>query len=152
MQIHHRQARREDANAIVAFQIAMALETENLKLDLATVDKGVNAVLNNPARGEYLVTEVNGEIAGSLLLTYEWSDWRNGPIWWIQSVYVTPLKRSLGLFKGLYAHVKMLAEKDETVQGLRLYVEKNNRRAQSIYAKLGMKNEHYDMFEWMKKF
>jgi ribosomal protein S18 acetylase RimI-like enzyme len=130
----------------------MANETENLKLDLATVEKGVQAVFKNPAYGEYFVTEVNSEVAASLLLTLEWSDWRNGPIWWIQSVYVNPEKRALGLFKGLYAHVKSLAEADESIQGLRLYVEKSNTRAQGVYTRLGMKNEHYDLFEWMKRF
>jgi GNAT superfamily N-acetyltransferase len=148
----YRRGRLQDLNAIVDFQLAMARETEDLGLDREVCTKGVQAVFDNPALGAYYVGEIEGRVVASLLTTYEWSDWRNGMVWWIQSVYVVPEARGRGIYSGLYAHVKHLAETDERVQGIRLYVDKRNSRAQQVYTRLGMNGEHYQVFEWMKNF
>jgi len=150
--VNHLPALPSDATQIAAFQIAMALETENLALDPQTVEKGVRAVFEQPARGQYFVAEENGRAIASLLITYEWSDWRNGTIWWMQSVYVEPAHRGKGVFKALYQFVKALAERDPDVMGIRLYVEQHNTKAQDVYRKLGMSADRYSIFEWMKSF
>lgn len=140
----------EDAPAIVEFQIAMARETEDLELDREICTEGVAAVFADSKHGFYLVGELNGRVVVSTMITYEWSDWRNGVVWWIQSVYVAPEARGQGVYKGLYRYVQELANADETVRGIRLYVDKRNTRAQQVYAHLGMNGEHYQVFEWMK--
>ena len=140
----------EDAPAIVEFQIAMARETEDLELDRDICTEGVAAVFADSRHGFYLVAELDGKVVASTMITYEWSDWRNGVVWWIQSVYVTPEARGQGVYKGLYAYVQELANADDNVRGIRLYVDKRNARAQQVYAKLGMNGEHYQVFEWMK--
>jgi GNAT superfamily N-acetyltransferase len=148
----YRAATPADISAIAGFQIAMARETEDLQLDPDVVNKGVAAVCHNPARGRYYVAEQDGGILGSLLITYEWSDWRNGAVWWIQSVYVVPEHRRQGIYSGLYAYVRELALGDAQVRGIRLYVDRRNTRAQTVYTQLGMNGEHYQVFEWMKEF
>ncbi len=148
MQPHYRGATREDARTIVEFQQAMARETEEVELDRETVTRGVKAVFDDPARGRYFVADVDGRVVASLLITYEWSDWRNGVVWWIQSVYVVPELRGRGVYAGLYSHVKQSA--DATVRGFRLYVDKRNTNAQEVYRRLGMNGEHYLVFEWMR--
>jgi GNAT superfamily N-acetyltransferase len=148
MQIHYRGATREDARTIVEFQQAMARETEEVELDRETVTRGVEAVFADPSRGRYFVADDNGRVVASLLITYEWSDWRNGVVWWIQSVYVVPELRGRGVYAGLYAFVKQSA--DDSVRGIRLYVDRRNTRAQEVYRRLGMDGEHYLVFEWMK--
>ena len=148
MQIHYRGGRRDDVNAIVDFQQAMARETEEVTLDRDVVTRGVQAVFDDPSRGRYFVAEVEGRVVASLLITYEWSDWRNGVVWWIQSVYVIPEFRKRGVYAGLYAHVKQTA--DASVKGIRLYVDRRNKPAQEVYRRLGMNGEHYLVFEWMK--
>jgi GNAT superfamily N-acetyltransferase len=140
----------EDAAAIVEFQIAMARETEEVELDRDICTEGVAAVFADSKHGFYLVGEQDGQVVVSTLITYEWSDWRNGVVWWIQSVYVTPEARGRGVYKGLYQYVQELANADEDVRGIRLYVDKRNTRAQQVYARLGMNGEHYQVFEWMK--
>jgi len=125
----------------------MALETENLELDEYRLREGVRAVLDNPERGFYLVAELNGKHAGQMLITFEWSDWRNGVFWWIQSVYTTPDSRRRGVFRCLYRHAESLAKKRGGVCGLRLYVEAHNHRAQAIYRKCGMNETPYRMLE-----
>jgi GNAT superfamily N-acetyltransferase len=130
----------------------MAKETEDLALDGETCRKGVLAVFDDAAKGRYFVAEAGGRTVASLLVTSEWSDWRNGTVWWIQSVYVVPELRGRKVYSGLYAHVKGLAQSDPAVRGLRLYVEKKNLSAQKVYAALGMSAEHYDLYEWMKTF
>jgi GNAT superfamily N-acetyltransferase len=140
----------EDAAAIVEFQIAMARETEDLELDRDICTEGVAAVFADSRHGFYLVAEQDGKVVASTMITYEWSDWRNGVVWWIQSVYVTPEARGRGVYKGLYAYVQELANDDDNVRGIRLYVDKRNTGAQQVYAKLGMNGEHYQVFEWMK--
>ncbi|HEX9492656.1 MAG TPA: GNAT family N-acetyltransferase [Thermoanaerobaculia bacterium] len=148
MQIHYRGGRRDDANAIVDFQQAMARETEEVTLDRDVVTRGVQAVFDDPSRGRYFVAEAEGRVVASLLITYEWSDWRNGVVWWIQSVYVGPEYRKRGVYAGLYSHVKQTA--DASVKGIRLYVDRRNKPAQEVYRRLGMDGDHYLVFEWMK--
>jgi len=148
MQIHYRGGRRDDVNAIVDFQQAMARETEEIALDRDVVTRGVQAVFDDPSRGRYFVAEAEGQVVASLLITYEWSDWRNGVVWWIQSVYVVPEYRKRGVYAGLYAHVKQTA--DASVKGIRLYVDRRNKAAQEVYRRLGMNGDHYLVFEWMK--
>ena len=150
MELNIRKAREEDLSTIVDFQLAMALETENLQLDTPTVEKGVSAAFHDSAKGQYFVTEIDGKIAASLMITFEWSDWRNGMVYWIQSVYVHENFRRLGIYRKMYAHIQELVMKDDTVRGIRLYVDKTNLRAQKTYENTGMNGEHYQLFEWMK--
>lgn len=150
-EIVYRYAQVGDISAIVAFQLAMALETEQVTLDPATCLKGVTAVFEVPSHGRYFVAENGaGEVVASLLITYEWSDWRNGLVWWIQSVYVTPAERGKGVFAGLYGHIKQQADADQNVRGLRLYADRRNTGAQQVYTRLGMDGGHYVVFEAMK--
>jgi len=147
-----RNAIQEDAATIVDFQIKMALETEDLTLDVAVVKEGVAAVFLDPSKGRYFVAEEKGAIVASLMITYEWSDWRNGLVWWIQSVYVTSEFRMKGVFAQMYHYIKKQVETSPDVRGLRLYVDKRNVVAQKVYTKLGMNGAHYDTFEWMRTF
>jgi ribosomal protein S18 acetylase RimI-like enzyme len=142
-----RPALAADAEAIARFQEAMALETEDKHLEPSSVRAGVRAVLLEPERGRYLVAERDGAAQGSLLLTREWSDWRAGWFWWIQSVYVAPHARRGGVFRALYAAVEREALSAGDVVGLRLYVEHDNRGAQRTYLDLGMRETGYRMFE-----
>ena len=144
-----RKAILTDAPAIIEFQQKMAWETEQFALKPEIVTEGVKAVFDVPARGQYWVAEENGTVVASLLITYEWSDWRNSNVWWIQSVYVIPELRRTGIFKSMYSFIQNEAIK-ENIAGLRLYVEKNNSKAQNTYEVLGMKSEHYTMYEWLK--
>lgn len=145
-----RKAHPADSKRIVHFQLKMAQETENLELDESTVEKGVAAVFKDQTKGKYYVAEVDGMVVGSLLTTYEWSDWRNGRVLWIQSVYVDAQYRGKGIYRKLYEHIKALVQQDENdFRGIRLYVDKTNTLAQKVYAKLGMENHHYEMYEWM---
>jgi GNAT superfamily N-acetyltransferase len=147
----YRQALPSDALVIAEFQLAMALETENLQLDRPTCQRGVAAVFEIPAYGRYFVAEREGQVIGSLLITYEWSDWRNGMVWWIQSVYVVPAARGQGVFGGLYGYLRQLAMAEPQVRGLRLYADRRNTSAQAVYVRLGMDGDHYQVFEWMKE-
>jgi GNAT superfamily N-acetyltransferase len=112
----------------------------------------VGRVFENPSLGQYYMAEQDGRVIATTLITYEWSDWRDGTVWWIQSVYVITEARRQGVYAGLYAYIKRLAESDEQVRGIRLYVDRRNSPAQMVYAKLGMNGEHYQVFEWMKGF
>lgn len=147
-----RTAKRFDSQQIKDFQIKMALETENLVLDESIVEKGVLAVFEDESKGTYYVAEIDGIVVGSLLTTYEWSDWRNGRVLWIQSVFVMPEHRGKGIYSMLYDHIKNLVKsKKLDFRGIRLYVDKTNQNAQKVYEKLGMENHHYEMFEWMNE-
>ncbi len=148
--IYIRQAGPDDADVIVGFQMAMAREVEDTELDPATIAAGVRTELADPALGPYWLAEIAGEVAGCMQVTPEWSDWRNGTIWWIQSVYVRPACRGRGVFKRLFSHVKQMVADNDAYKGLRLYVDKRNVRAQRVYEKLGMDGEHYHMYEWLK--
>ncbi len=145
--IHIRFARQEDAETIARFNTAMARETEELVLDPLTIGAGVRALFENPAHGFYIVAEVDGETAACLMITKEWSDWRNGLFWWIQSVYVAPAYRRRGIYRRMYAFIKSQAAQKENVCGFRLYVEKSNQNAQQTYRSLGMQATRYQMFE-----
>jgi ribosomal protein S18 acetylase RimI-like enzyme len=145
-----RPARPEDAPAIVDFQLRLASETEGLELDLPTVNAGVAAVFNDPHKAAYYVAERDGRIVGGLMTTYEWSDWRNGMILWIQSVYVIVEERGRGIYRALYEYLKRRVEEDPHLKGIRLYVDKRNTAAQKVYERLGMNREHYETFEWIK--
>ena len=127
--------------------LRLALETERRQLDPATVAAGVNALLADAAKGIYFVAEADGQPVGQLLITREWSDWRNGDFWWIQSVYVMEPFRGRGIFRALFEHVHALAKACHDVCGLRLYVEANNSRAQEAYCRLGLTKTDYELFE-----
>src|SRR5260221_6301141 len=147
--IRYREAQRSDHAAIVEFQIAMARETEDVALHRDTCAKGVAAVFDDPSLGRYFVAGQDGQVIGSLLITYEWSDWRNGYVWWIQSVYVVPEHRGRGVYAGLYKHVQGIVEGDPSLRGIRLYVDRRNTTAQQVYTRQGMNGEHYVVFERM---
>lgn len=132
---------------IVHANHAMALETEARELHLPTLQAGVAAALEDPRRGRYFVARETGIAVGTLLLTYEWSDWRNGEFWWIQSVYVEPPARGTGVFRALYAHVLAAAQTTPGICGLRLYVDHDNAAARQTYTKVGMKDAGYSVFE-----
>jgi GNAT superfamily N-acetyltransferase len=150
MDIRYREARRTDAGDIVDFQVAMAQETEDVALDRAICTRGVAAVFDDQSKGRYFVAEAAGRVVASLLITFEWSDWRDGNVWWIQSVYVRPELRGQRVYAGLYEHVQRLAATDDAIKGIRLYVDKRNTRAQEVYRRCGMNGEHYLVYEWMK--
>jgi len=145
-----RTAAQNDSQTISDFQLAMARETENIELDRNTVEKGVKAVLVDETKGKYYLAEKEGEVVGSLLTTYEWSDWRNGTILWIQSVYVVPRFRRQGVYRRLYAHLKNMVLENNDLNGIRLYADKSNSAAHKTYQKLGMIHDHYVTFEWLK--
>ena len=142
-----RRARLTDAAAIADFNRRMAWETEKLRLEPARARRGVWALLRNPARGTYFVAECEGSVVGQLLITHEWSDWRNGDFWWIQSVYVAPEFRQRGVFRALFRQVHRLAKSRREVCGLRLYMDAHNHRARRAYEKLGFKLTNYELFE-----
>ena len=145
--IHTRQATLADAEFIVESNIAMAMATEGLPLDEAVVKPGVSAVLSGDSLGFYLLAEVDGRPVGQLMVTYEWSDWRNGLFWWIQSVYVRPEFRRRGVYRALHQHVAEAAQAAGGVCGLRLYVEQENTTAQQVYESLNMHRTRYHMYE-----
>jgi len=136
-----------DIDTLVEFNRAIAKETENRTLDVATLAAGVRAVFDDPSRGFYLIAENDGKAVGSLLITSEWSDWRNGYFWWIQSVYVHPDFRGKGVYKTLYRHVEDMAKKAAEVCGLRLYVDRDNSAARNVYSRLGMAHTQYELYE-----
>jgi ribosomal protein S18 acetylase RimI-like enzyme len=148
-EIKVRQATAAEAGRIADFNRKMAMETESLALDEQTVAAGVVALMGHPENGFYLVAEVGGAVAGCLLVTYEWSDWRNKMFWWIQSVYVKPEQRGHGVYSALNEKVKALAAQAGNVCGFRLYVHKDNFRAQEVYRNLGMEETKYLLFEDM---
>ena len=133
----------EDLAFIVHANHAMALETEGRELHLPTLNAGVGAALADPRRGRYFVAWENGVAVGTLLLTYEWSDWRNGEFWWLQSVYVHPDYRRRGVFRRLMAHVVDLARATPGIVGLRLYMANDNRNALRTYEQCGFQHDHY---------
>jgi GNAT superfamily N-acetyltransferase len=149
-QVTYRSAEPGDADAIVQFQINMARETEGVALDRDTCSAGVRAVFADPSLGRYFVADAGGKAVASLMITYEWSDWRCRQVWWIQSVYVAGSHRRKGVYAGLYRFVQQLVSADQSVAGIRLYVDRRNTAAQEVYTRLGMDGEHYQVFEWMK--
>ena len=145
-----RKATIKDLDKLIGFQLEMARETEGVELHLETVVQGVKAVLSDPNKGNYYVAETNGKVVGSLLTTFEWSDWRNGTILWIQSVYVMPQYRRRGVYRSMYAHIKSMVLSSDNLKGIRLYADKSNISAHKTYENLGMNQDHYITFEWLK--
>lgn len=141
----------EHHELIVDFQLKMAKETEDLILEESVVTKGVAAVFDDSSKGEYFVAlDESGKCIASLLTIPEWSDWRCKNVLWIHSVYVVESMRSKKVFKEMYLYLKGSVENSQDLAGLRLYVDKSNKRAQSVYQKIGMSNEHYELYEWLK--
>jgi GNAT superfamily N-acetyltransferase len=145
-----REAIPSDSERIVELQLRMAKETEGLELDRNIVIKGVRGVFEEPARGTYWVAEEDGQVLGVLLTIPEWSDWRNGTVLWICSLYIVPEARKRGVFKKLYLSLKRQVEQSDELRGLRLYVDKQNKSAQQVYEKMGMNKDHYELYEWLK--
>ena len=148
LSLNIRKAAPLDLEILKLFNQKMALETEGKKLDSQTLEQGVRQLLNNEDHGFYLIGEdLDQKAVASLAITYEWSDWRNGLFWWVQSVFVREEFRRKGVFSKLYKTVKIRAEKEANVCGVRLYVEQFNKTAQSTYSSLGMKQTRYQMWE-----
>jgi len=146
-QIQVRPARQEDVALMARWAAAMALETEHKSLDPAVLTRGIQRAFDDPDKGRYFVAESAGHPAGMLMLTWEWSDWRDGWWWWIQSVYTDAGFRRRGVYRALYAHVLALAQADPEVRGIRLYVERENVGAMRTYEDLGMLDAGYAMYE-----
>lgn len=142
-----RPATLADAKIIAEFNSAIAEETEHLNLDRKRLLRGVTSLLKDDSKGYYILAEVDGQIAGQLMITYEWSDWRAATFLWIQSVYVMPEFRGAGVFGHLFRHIEKTAQKNKSVCGIRLYVEHTNTRAMKTYEHLGMKKANYGMYE-----
>jgi GNAT superfamily N-acetyltransferase len=145
-----RKARKEDIDALIGFNEAMAFETEGKKLFTGTLRKGVEAVLADAQKGFYVVAEEDSRVIGGLMVTFEWSDWRNAWFWWIQSVYIVPEARGKRIYSQLYDFVKAEAATAGNICGYRLYVEKENAHAQRVYEKVGMEETYYLMYEEKK--
>lgn len=148
-EIRIRRAQFEDWPTLAEFNRRLARETEGRELDLETVRAGVRAVLQRPSRGKYFVAESGSEVVGQVLCTHEWSDWRNGDLWWLQSVYVHAEYRQHGVFRRLWEHVLQAAEAAPEVVGLRLYVEQGNQTAIASYQRLGWESAGYLVLERM---
>ncbi len=142
-----RDAEDRDLETLAKFNIALAWETEQKRLELPVVTKGLQTLLSNPRHGFYTVAEIAGEVAGCIMVTYEWSDWRCGLFWWVQSVYVKPEFRRQGVFRKLYESLKEKASREQNVCGFRLYVEHSNHTGQHTYAGVGMKETSYKFYE-----
>lgn len=144
-----RPARPEDVPTMVRFQMRMARETEGIELDRDRLTAGVRAALADPSKGTYWVAELEGRVVASLLVTPEWSDWRNATVWWVQSLYVRPEHRREGVFRAMFQHLRALVEGSDEVAGIRLYVATENTAARRAYESLGMDGERYRIYEWM---
>ena len=149
MDLEIREAVASDATQIAQYNALLAMESEGTRLAPEVAERGAEAMFADRSRGRYWLAEVDGEVVGQLMLTYEWSDWRNGMVWWIQSVYVHGDFRRRGVFSALYRHVESLARQEPEVCGLRLYVERDNARAQSTYEALGMHTTNYLVMQSM---
>jgi GNAT superfamily N-acetyltransferase len=149
--IHIRRAGPDDTETITEFNTAMALETEDRRLDQATLRDGIRSLLSQPEYGFYIIaerphTDVIQPI-GQLMITYEWSDWRNGLFWWVQSVYVVPDHRRRGVYQAMHRHITDEAKNDPRICGIRLYVARDNHRAHTAYRRVGLVPSPYDMYE-----
>jgi len=147
MPLSIRQATIADAPVITRFNALIAEETEHLNLDQHRLRAGVESLLRDSSKGIYFLAELDGIPVGQTMITYEWSDWRNGTFWWLQSVYVEKTARGTGVFRALFNHIQSLASAHGDSCGLRLYVERNNGRARQTYTRLGMKYSKYDLYE-----
>ena len=145
-----RPASSTDATLIVEFQLLMANESEGLVLERLTLVAGVEAVLSGAADARYWIAQRASQPVGMLMTVPEWSDWRNGTVLWVHSVYVDPVARRQGVFTAMYDHLRGMVEQADDLVGLRLYVDKGNESAQRAYEAMGMTREHYHMYEWLK--
>lgn len=145
-----RAATRADLDDLVRFQLAMALESEGMKLDETTLRRGISALFDDPRKGAYRVVAEGDRLVGCMLVLSEWSDWRNAEVLWVHSVYVVPEARRTGVFESLYRDLEAEVRANPHLGGIRLYVDKRNHGAQAVYARLGMTKEHYELFEWLK--
>ena len=145
-----RKAEHKDLAVLADFQCALALESENVTLDRPVLEAGLAALLADPARGVYYVAEDAGDVVGCHLITYEWSDWHNRMVLWLQSVYVRQSHRGKGVFRHMYDNLVTMVQQDQGLRGLRLYVDKTNTSAQKVYEAMGMDGSHYTVYEWMK--
>jgi ribosomal protein S18 acetylase RimI-like enzyme len=145
-----REATEKEIPSIIDFQLKMALETENITLEISTLTLGIHELFKDPTKGKYYVAVADAQVMGCLMTTYEWSDWRCGTVLWIQSVYISAEHRGKGVYKKLYDHIQQLVASDPDLRGIRLYVDKTNTGAKEVYQKLGMNGEHYQLYEWMK--
>jgi len=143
-------AERQHIDTLIDFQQRLAYESEEVVLDGSILRKGMEAMFADPGKGLYYVALDGEEIVGCHMITYEWSDWRNGMVWWLQSVYVTESCRKKGIFKMMYDNVISMIRKDPNLIGLRLYVDKSNERAMKVYGAMGMDGSHYTVYEWIK--
>jgi GNAT superfamily N-acetyltransferase len=143
-----RDAGLSDAAVIVDFNLALAAESEALVLERDCVGAGVDALLRDANKGRYYVAEKDGLVVGQVMITYEWSDWRNATIWWLQSVYVRPDHRGKGVFTALFGHLRDLAFRAQQVCGVRLYMHQANEQARAVYERLGLHQTEYRVFEW----
>lgn len=146
-----RKATLKDIPVLVDFQQKLASESEGIRLDEGKIGNGLKALLEDPGKGMYYIVENGDEPVACHLITFEWSDWRNGMVWWLQSVYVAESYRSKGVFRMMYENIKRIIQADEGIVGLRLYVDKSNQRAMKVYAAMGMNGDHYTVYEWMKE-
>jgi len=145
-----RKAVRADLKTLIDFQIRLAWESENVALDANILEKGISALFDDPNRGAYYVAMRENEVVACHMITYEWSDWRNGMVWWIQSVFVNEAYRQQGIFRAMYENLRQIVKADPGLVGIRLYVDNTNVQAQKTYVAMGMNGEHYSVFEWMK--
>ena len=145
-----RRAKKQDIATIVSFNQAMANETENISLKSSILIPGVEALFNDQKLGFYIVCEVDKSVRACLMISYEWSDWRNGLFWWIQSVFVQKEYRKQGLYKLMYQYIKTLVDGRDDIVGIRLYVDDENKNAKNVYKKLGMHKSNYELFEYNK--
>ena len=135
---------------LIDFQQRLAYESEEVTLDSSTLRKGMEAMFADPGKGIYYIASDGDEVVGCHMITYEWSDWKNGMVWWLQSVYVKESHRKKGIFKMMYDNVISMIKKDPSLIALRLYVDKSNERAMKVYSAMGMDGSHYTVYEWIK--
>ena len=145
-----RKATFHDIHTLVDFQQRLAFESEGVRLDAGTLKKGMRALFEDPTKGFYNVAEDGDQVVGCHMITYEWSDWRNGMVWWLQSVYVKEAYRKKGVFRKMFENLSAIVKNDPSIVGLRLYVDKTNSRALQVYEAMGMNGDHYTVFELMK--
>ena len=149
---HVRPAKLEDSTSIIDFQVKMAWETEAIRLDRKTIEAGVTSVFKNPEKATYYVGVSNDQVVSSMMITTEWSDWRNKTVWWLQSVYVLPDFRGQGMFRQMFNYINKLIDQKPEVAGLRLYVDASNKNALKTYAAVGMDVDHYQVCEKMEDY
>lgn len=148
--IHIQKAALTHVDVLIDFQQRLAFESEGVQLSGETLRAGMNAMFTDPSKGSYYIAMEDDVIVGCHSVTFEWSDWRNGMVWWLQSVYVKESHRKKGIFKMMYDNIITIIKGQPELIGLRLYVDKSNTRAMKVYESMGMDGSHYTVYEWMK--